>query len=145
MLICEIIMNMLYFFLSFKIYIFLAHCLLNLFSSKIKVMLFRCEFSVNTIAAERLYTLIGEWCKVSEDTTLLDLCCGTGTIGLSLAKVILILFWGFVAEWSKALHDLCCGTGTFGLSLAKVMILIIYYCRVFLWPVNHLITFPKNG
>lgn len=43
-------------------------------------------FQVNTIMAKRLYTLIGELSNVSKDTVVLDVCCGTGTIGLSLAK-----------------------------------------------------------
>ena len=42
---------------------------------------------VNTLATEKLYGLIGDWSGVSDRTVLLDVCCGTGTIGLSLAKV----------------------------------------------------------
>ena len=45
-------------------------------------------FLVNTLATEKLYELIGDWSGVSDRTVLLDICCGTGTIGLSLAKVI---------------------------------------------------------
>ena len=44
---------------------------------------------VNTEAAEILYGTIGEWCGVSSNTVLLDICCGTGTIGLTMAKVII--------------------------------------------------------
>ncbi|XP_041457004.1 tRNA (uracil-5-)-methyltransferase homolog A-like [Lytechinus variegatus] len=43
-------------------------------------------FQVNTPAAELLYTTIGDWAQVTKITTLLDICCGTGTIGISLAK-----------------------------------------------------------
>ncbi|XP_065055222.1 tRNA (uracil-5-)-methyltransferase homolog A-like [Rhopilema esculentum] len=43
-------------------------------------------FQVNTPAAEKLYSKIREWCDITEDTTVLDICCGTGTIGLFLAK-----------------------------------------------------------
>lgn len=43
-------------------------------------------FQVNTIMAERLYGLIGELADIDKDTVVLDLCCGTGTIGLSLAE-----------------------------------------------------------
>ncbi|KAK3084246.1 hypothetical protein FSP39_010652 [Pinctada imbricata] len=43
-------------------------------------------FQVNTLAAEVLYSQIGDWCDVSPTTTVLDICCGTGTIGLTLAK-----------------------------------------------------------
>ncbi|KAI9030440.1 S-adenosyl-L-methionine-dependent methyltransferase [Hyaloraphidium curvatum] len=46
-------------------------------------------FQVNTPATEKLYGIVREWCGLSpdRDTTLLDLCCGTGTIGLTMAKV----------------------------------------------------------
>jgi len=42
---------------------------------------------VNTLAAEILYNTIGELAQVDLETVVLDVCCGTGTIGLSLAKV----------------------------------------------------------
>ncbi|NWR33941.1 TRM2A methyltransferase, partial [Tachuris rubrigastra] len=45
-------------------------------------------FQVNTQAAEVLYTAIGEWAQLSPDSTVLDICCGTGTIGISLAKKV---------------------------------------------------------
>ena len=44
---------------------------------------------VNTAGAEVLYKLIADWCNASPTTTVLDICCGTGTIGLSMAKVYL--------------------------------------------------------
>jgi len=43
--------------------------------------------AVNTVGAAVLFTAIADWCKVQSTTTLLDICCGTGTIGLSMAKV----------------------------------------------------------
>ncbi|XP_030073598.1 tRNA (uracil-5-)-methyltransferase homolog A [Microcaecilia unicolor] len=43
-------------------------------------------FQVNTAAAEVLYAAIGDWAQLSEDSIVLDVCCGTGTIGISLAK-----------------------------------------------------------
>ncbi|CAL1616407.1 unnamed protein product [Knipowitschia caucasica] len=43
-------------------------------------------FQVNTGAAEVLYSTVGEWAQLDENSTLLDVCCGTGTIGISLAK-----------------------------------------------------------
>ncbi|XP_070760377.1 tRNA (uracil-5-)-methyltransferase homolog A [Enoplosus armatus] len=43
-------------------------------------------FQVNTGAAEVLYSAVGEWAKLDQDSTVLDVCCGTGTIGISLAK-----------------------------------------------------------
>ncbi|XP_042389161.1 zinc finger CCCH domain-containing protein 24-like [Zingiber officinale] len=42
-------------------------------------------FQVNTLAAERLYSLAGDWADLNRDTLLFDICCGTGTIGLTLA------------------------------------------------------------
>ncbi|KAL4223292.1 tRNA methyltransferase 2 [Mactra antiquata] len=43
-------------------------------------------FQVNTSAAEVLYKTVSDWCTVSQDSIVLDVCCGTGTIGLSVAK-----------------------------------------------------------
>ncbi|NWU92303.1 TRM2A methyltransferase, partial [Upupa epops] len=45
-------------------------------------------FQVNTQAAEVLYTAIGEWAQLSQESTVLDICCGTGTIGISLARKV---------------------------------------------------------
>ncbi|KAI9494021.1 S-adenosyl-L-methionine-dependent methyltransferase [Zychaea mexicana] len=47
-------------------------------------------FQVNTPAAEVLYSKCAEWCRINKDkkTTLLDLCCGTGTIGITMAKSV---------------------------------------------------------
>ena len=44
-------------------------------------------FTVNTPAAEVLYSTVAGWCQVGPQTVLLDICCGTGTIGLTMAKV----------------------------------------------------------
>ncbi|XP_017270062.1 tRNA (uracil-5-)-methyltransferase homolog A [Kryptolebias marmoratus] len=43
-------------------------------------------FQVNTGAAEVLYSAVGEWAQLDQDSTVLDVCCGTGTIGISLAN-----------------------------------------------------------
>ncbi|XP_078027033.1 tRNA (uracil-5-)-methyltransferase homolog A [Epinephelus lanceolatus] len=43
-------------------------------------------WQVNTGAAEVLYSAVGEWAQLDQDSTVLDVCCGTGTIGISLAK-----------------------------------------------------------
>ncbi|XP_067001449.2 tRNA (uracil-5-)-methyltransferase homolog B isoform X2 [Anabrus simplex] len=43
-------------------------------------------FQVNTKGAEVLYSAIIELVEPNEDTTVLDLCCGTGGIGLCIAK-----------------------------------------------------------
>ena len=40
---------------------------------------------VNTEAAEVLYKTAGDAACLDEKSTLIDVCCGTGTIGLSLA------------------------------------------------------------
>lgn len=47
-------------------------------------------FQVNTAATEILYSKCAEWCNVGhgKKTTLLDLCCGTGTIGITMAKSV---------------------------------------------------------
>ncbi|PVD31422.1 hypothetical protein C0Q70_06834 [Pomacea canaliculata] len=45
-------------------------------------------FQVNTAAAEVMYKLIQEWTGATQTSTVLDICCGTGTIGLSLAKSV---------------------------------------------------------
>ncbi|KAL8180274.1 UNVERIFIED_CONTAM: tRNA methyltransferase 2 [Gekko kuhli] len=45
-------------------------------------------FQINTQAAEVLYSTIQDWAQVSQDTTVLDVCCGTGSIGISLAKKV---------------------------------------------------------
>ncbi|XP_008695814.1 tRNA (uracil-5-)-methyltransferase homolog A isoform X2 [Ursus maritimus] len=42
-------------------------------------------FQVNTLAAEVLYTVIQDWAQLDAGSTVLDVCCGTGTIGLALA------------------------------------------------------------
>ncbi|XP_052596210.1 tRNA (uracil-5-)-methyltransferase homolog A isoform X3 [Peromyscus californicus insignis] len=45
-------------------------------------------FQVNTPAAEVLYTVIQEWAQLDGGSTVLDVCCGTGTIGLALARKV---------------------------------------------------------
>lgn len=42
-------------------------------------------FQVNTMAAEKLYSMAGDWAELDSHTLLFDVCCGTGTIGLTLA------------------------------------------------------------
>ncbi|KAG0630729.1 hypothetical protein M758_1G200400 [Ceratodon purpureus] len=43
-------------------------------------------FQVNSAGAEKLYSLAGDWAGLGPDTLLFDVCCGTGAIGLTLAK-----------------------------------------------------------
>ncbi|KAL1924971.1 uncharacterized protein VTP21DRAFT_4625 [Calcarisporiella thermophila] len=51
-------------------------------------------FQVNTPATECLYSIVRDWCALNANgtevnkTTLLDLCCGTGTIGITMAKSV---------------------------------------------------------
>lgn len=45
-------------------------------------------FQVNTPAAEVLYGVAEELAILGPDTTLLDVCCGTGTIGLCMASKV---------------------------------------------------------
>jgi len=42
-------------------------------------------FQVNTLAAEVLYKTVGDIADLTEKATLVDVCCGTGTIGICLA------------------------------------------------------------
>lgn len=43
-------------------------------------------YQVNTVQAERLYQIAAEFAQLTGQETLLDLYCGAGTIGLSMAK-----------------------------------------------------------
>ncbi|XP_004843346.1 tRNA (uracil-5-)-methyltransferase homolog A isoform X1 [Heterocephalus glaber] len=45
-------------------------------------------FQVNTPGAEVLYTVIQDWAQLDKGSTVLDVCCGTGTIGLALAQKV---------------------------------------------------------
>ena len=46
-------------------------------------------FQPHTNTAEILYNSVSELVSLSPEVTLLDICCGTGAIGLSLAKVLI--------------------------------------------------------
>lgn len=52
------------------------------------IYLFPCLIclQVNTLAAEKLFSLAGDWAGLDANTLLFDVCCGTGTIGLTLAR-----------------------------------------------------------
>jgi tRNA (uracil-5-)-methyltransferase len=54
----------------------------------VRSFLLQAFFQVNTKAAEVLYSTVGEVAELDENTTLLDVCCGTGTIGLCLAHKV---------------------------------------------------------
>lgn len=40
-----------------------------------------------------LYSAVGELAQLDQDSIVLDVCCGTGTIGISLAKVMFFFFF----------------------------------------------------
>jgi len=42
-------------------------------------------FQVNTRAAELLYGIVRDWASADKDELILDVCCGTGTIGLCMS------------------------------------------------------------
>lgn len=44
-------------------------------------------FQINTAASEVLYNCTKDLASINLQTTVLDICCGTGTIGLYIAKV----------------------------------------------------------
>ena len=44
-------------------------------------------FQVNTVAFELLLQRLQLWTKPDSNTVLFDVCCGTGSLGLSMAKV----------------------------------------------------------
>lgn len=62
---------------------YINDCILGL-KFRISAMSF---FQINTKAAEVLYELAMKMGKVDKNTSVLDICCGTGTIGLCFAKV----------------------------------------------------------
>lgn len=45
-------------------------------------------FQINTLGAEILYKAAIDITEPTTDTSLLDVCCGTGTIGLCFSKVL---------------------------------------------------------
>lgn len=47
-------------------------------------------FQVNTNATDVLYETVAELAGLTKDVTLLDVCCGTGTIGICLSDVSFI-------------------------------------------------------
>nr|XP_009685992.1 PREDICTED: tRNA (uracil(54)-C(5))-methyltransferase homolog [Struthio camelus australis] len=60
-------------------------------------------FQVNTRGAEVLYQEVGKLSQAAGDTVLLDVCCGTGTIGLSLARQVSEVIGIEIVE--KAIED----------------------------------------
>eukprot|EP00501_MAST-03F_sp_TOSAG23-6_P000783 GSMAST32.ASY1.ANO1.813.1 assembled CDS len=61
-------------------------------------------FQVNTKAAEVLYETVKQFVKPDKNTVVVDVCCGTGSIGLSMAKDarhILGIDIQMLATWDK--------------------------------------------
>lgn len=50
-------------------------------------------FQINSLGAEVLYNTVAEISNPTNDTCLLDICCGTGTIGLCLSQVVEIIYY----------------------------------------------------
>lgn len=50
-------------------------------------------FQINTAASEILFDSAKNLASINLQTTVLDVCCGSGTIGLSLAKVFNFFFY----------------------------------------------------
>lgn len=48
-------------------------------------------FQINPSAAEVLYKAVIDLAEPTMDTALLDVCCGTGTIGLCFSKVLIMI------------------------------------------------------
>jgi len=60
-------------------------------------------FQVNTKSAENLYQLVADYADCNENTILFDVCCGTGTIGITLAKHVKKVYGFEIIE--KAIKD----------------------------------------
>ncbi|KAM5196607.1 LOW QUALITY PROTEIN: tRNA (uracil-5-)-methyltransferase homolog B [Hipposideros larvatus] len=67
-----------------------SHLFEDLLDLKIRISL-DSFFQVNTAGAEMLYRTVGDLSGVNSNTVLLDICCGTGVIGLSLAQASQVL------------------------------------------------------
>jgi tRNA (uracil-5-)-methyltransferase len=81
---------------------------------------------VNTLAAEKLYNQAGDWAGLDGKTLLFDVCCGTGTIGLTLAhRVGMVLSYNMFLTAIRVFHVSQMGTITDSLK---------NYCRLgFSW------------
>lgn len=63
-------------------------------------------FQVNTAASEILFDSAKDLASISSQTTVLDVCCGSGTIGLSLAKVNYFFFFNYSSYLSSIFIEL---------------------------------------
>lgn len=70
------------------------------------MIFYTTKLQVNTLAAEKLYSLAGDWAGLGPDTLLFDICCGTGTIGLTLAhRVGMVMTICQIYLFSVLLYD----------------------------------------
>ncbi len=76
----------------------------------------RSFFQINTPAAEKLYALAAQFAAPQADDTLLDLYCGTGTIGLSIAKRAAFSKLIGVETERSAVEDAFCNAQALGVS-----------------------------
>jgi len=53
-------------------------------------------FQVNSSGAEVLYKAAIDLARPTKDMALLDVCCGTGTIGLCFSKVLIIITYNII-------------------------------------------------
>lgn len=98
-------------------------------------------WKVNTGAAEVLYSAVGEWAQLDQDSTVLDVCCGTGTIGISLAKVISAVFISIKPMWTvftKCLKSMLNSEGFSHFSPCGILLfdhfyLILLKCLLKIW------------
>ena len=58
----------------------------------------RRSFAANTLGAEVLYQLVKDSMNLDQDTVVLDICCGTGTIGIILAQVTVVHWLPFISD-----------------------------------------------
>jgi tRNA (uracil-5-)-methyltransferase len=72
---------------------------------------------VNTAAATMLYQLAGDWAACGGRTLLFDVCCGTGTIGLTLASRVRKLVGVDIVE--TAIKDAAANAARLGVTNAE--------------------------
>lgn len=53
-------------------------------------------FQVNKSAGEKLYSAVAELAHIDSDTSVVDICCASGGIALTLSKVTFLLFFQFL-------------------------------------------------
>lgn len=58
-------------------------------------------FQINVPATEVLYSMVSDYANVTDNATVLDVCCGTGTISLCLAKVLYLFIYTHIYKYVK--------------------------------------------